>query len=116
MEIIFIVKALAALAQESRLQICRSLVQAGSEGLTPGDLAKGLSVAPNTLSFHLKELMNAKLIKQERIGRHLIYRADFQQFNQILGYLTQNCCQGEPCEIKHAEFCTSESKPDHLPI
>ena len=69
-----VVKALAALAQASRLEIFRALVVAGEAGLTPGILADALKVAPNTLSFHLKELMHADLVSQERDGRNLIYR------------------------------------------
>jgi ArsR family transcriptional regulator len=93
-----ILKSLAALAQASRLQIFRALVVAGPEGLTPGTLGETLNTAPATLSFHLKELMNAALVSQERAGRHLIYRANFEQMNQLLAYLTQNCCAGQPCE------------------
>ena len=75
-----VVRALAALAQEVRLRVFRALVVAGPAGLTPGDLAAQLEVAPNTLSFHLKELSHAGLISQERQGRNLIYRAAFEQF------------------------------------
>ena len=70
-----VVRSLAALAQEVRLRVFRALVVAGNEGLTPGALAERLEVAPNALSFHLKELAHAGLIGQERQGRHLIYRA-----------------------------------------
>lgn len=91
------VKALAALAQEVRLRIFRALVVAGPAGLTPGALSEQLGVAANTLSFHLKELNAAGLVTQERQGRHLIYRAAFDTMNTLLGYLTQNCCQGQPC-------------------
>ncbi|MBK6567575.1 ArsR/SmtB family transcription factor [Candidatus Aalborgicola defluviihabitans] len=92
-----VVKALAALAQASRLEIFRALVVAGEAGLTPGILADALKVAPNTLSFHLKELMHADLVSQKRDGRNLIYRAQFDRMSDLLTYLTQNCCQGEPC-------------------
>ncbi len=97
MESIAVVKALAALAQVSRLQLFRALVVAGEPGLTPGALSELLGVAPNTLSFHLKELLNADLISQERVGRNLIYRAQFARMNALLAYLSQNCCQGQPC-------------------
>jgi DNA-binding transcriptional ArsR family regulator len=70
---------------------------AGQAGLTPGSLAETLGVAPNTLSFHLKELVHADLVTQERIGRNLIYRAQFDRMNAVLAYLTANCCQGETC-------------------
>lgn len=97
MESITVIKALAALAQSSRLAIFRALIVAGEAGLTPGVLADTLAVAPNTLSFHLKELVHAELVSQERIGRNLIYRAEYAHMNAVLAYLTQNCCQGEAC-------------------
>jgi ArsR family transcriptional regulator, arsenate/arsenite/antimonite-responsive transcriptional repressor len=99
------VKSLAALAQASRLQIFRALVVAGPEGLTPSTLAEEFSTAAATLSFHLKELMNAGLVSQERAGRNLIYRANFAQMNGLLAYLTQNCCAGLPCETTDAAGC-----------
>lgn len=92
-----IVKALAALAQAVRLRAFRALVVAGPEGLTPGALCEQLEVAATSLSFHLKELTNAGLVNQERNGRHLIYRVEFDQMNTLLGYLTEHCCQGQPC-------------------
>ena len=92
-----IVKALAALAQASRLEIFRTLVVAGTEGLTPSALSEALGVAPNTLSFHLKELTHAGLVAQERAGRNLIYRAQFDRMNALIGHLTENCCQGQAC-------------------
>lgn len=97
MESIAVVKALAALAQVSRLEIFRALVVAGDAGLTPGALAEGLAVAPATLSFHLKELVHADLVSQERVGRNLIYRAQYDRMSALLAYLTQNCCQGQGC-------------------
>ena len=92
-----VVRALASLAQEVRLRVFRALVVAGPAGLTPGDLAAQLEVAPNTLSFHLKELSHAGLISQERQGRNLIYRAAFDTMNALLAYLTENCCEGQGC-------------------
>ena len=94
-----VVLALAALAQSSRLGIFRALVQAGPAGLTPGDLSAQLDVAGNTLSFHLKELTHAHLVSQERAGRNLIYRAEFARMNDLLTYLTQDCCQGQSCAV-----------------
>lgn len=85
------------MAQEVRLRVFRALVVAGPAGLTPGDLAAQLEVAPNTLSFHLKELSHAGLISQERQGRNLIYRAAFDTMNALLAYLTENCCEGQAC-------------------
>lgn len=100
-----VAKALAALAQPSRLEAFRALVVAGDAGLTPGVLSAALQVAPNTLSFHLKELVHADLVSQERNGRNLIYRAQFDRMNAVLAYLTQNCCQGEPCEVDATPQC-----------
>lgn len=73
------------------------LVVAGPSGLTPGAIAEQLDVPSATLSFHLKELMNAHLVTQERDGRNLIYRAAFDHMNGLLGFLTENCCQGQSC-------------------
>lgn len=92
-----VIKALGALAQANRLQIFRSLVVKGAEGLTPAQLAQDMEMPANTLSFHLKELMHADLISQERNGRNLIYRAQYERMNDLLSFLTHNCCQGESC-------------------
>ena len=100
-----VIRSLAALAQEVRLRVFRALVVAGNEGLTPGALAEQLGVASNTLSFHLKELVHAGLISQERQGRNLIYRASFASMNELLGYLTENCCQGAACLLPDAVSC-----------
>ena len=100
-----VIKALAALAQPNRLQIFRSLVVTGPDGLTPALLADSLGIPANTLSFHLKELMNADLISQERSGRNLIYRAQYDRMNAVLAYLTQNCCQGKVCEVSPDDIC-----------
>ncbi|MDP3823818.1 MAG: metalloregulator ArsR/SmtB family transcription factor [Burkholderiales bacterium] len=94
-----IVKSLAALAQESRLRVFRTLVVAGPLGLTPGALSEELGVAATTLSFHLKELMNAGLVSQQRDGRNLIYRAAYDRMDGLLAYLTAHCCQGEDCLV-----------------
>lgn len=92
-----VIRSLTALAQEMRLRIFRALVVAGSDGLTPGRLVEQMGVAPNTLSFHLKELTHSGLVSQERQGRHLIYRASVATMNDLLGYLTENCCHGAEC-------------------
>ena len=105
MEDKYVIKALAALAQPNRLLIFRSLVVKGGEGLTPAQLAEALGMPANTLSFHLKELMQADLISQERSGRNLIYRAQFDRMNAVLTYLSQNCCQGEACEVNPEAIC-----------
>jgi DNA-binding transcriptional ArsR family regulator len=105
MEDKYVIKALAALAQPNRLHIFRSLVVRGSQGLTPALLAKEIGMPANTLSFHLKELMHADLISQERSGRNLIYRAQYDRMNAVLTYLSKNCCQGEACEVSPEEIC-----------
>lgn len=91
------VRCLAALAQASRLAVFRALVVAGPAGQTPGALSEQLGLPASSLSFHLKELMHAELVTQERDGRRLIYRAHLVHMNALLGFLTDNCCQGEPC-------------------
>ena len=101
------VQALAALAQPVRLRAFRALVVAGREGLTPGALAEALGAAPSALSFHLKELLHAGLVTQERQGRHLIYRAAFDAMQELLAYLTDNCCGGNPCTP--APACSSDT-------
>lgn len=102
-----IIKSLAALAHAQRLRAYRLLVVAGREGLTPGALMEALELPAATLSFHLKEMANAGLLTQERIGRNLIYRADFLHMNDLLGYLTENCCQGESCTTATTTACSS---------
>lgn len=92
-----VLKSLLALAQPVRLRIFRALIVAGPQGLTPGALSADLAVHSSTLSFHLKELAYADLISQERDGRHLIYRARYEQMEALILYLTEECCQGEPC-------------------
>ena len=96
------VKALAALAQETRLSVFRALVEAGTEGMSAGDLAKQLNVPAATLSFHLKELAATDLVSQKRIGRSLIYSLCPDVINELLRFLMEDCCQGRP------ELCQSE--------
>jgi ArsR family transcriptional regulator len=100
-----VIKALAALAQPLRLQVFRALVVAGRRGLTPGTMAGALGLPAATLSFHLKELANAGLVTQERASRHLIYRAAYDRMNALLGYLTDNCCQGSACCEAAVQSC-----------
>lgn len=92
-----VIQALAALAQPVRLRVFRALVVVGQEGLTPGTMCTALGIPAATLSFHLKELVHAGLVTQERASRHLIYRAAYAQMSALLGYLTDNCCQGSAC-------------------
>lgn len=88
------VRALAALAQTTRLKIFRTLVIAGKDGLPAGMLASTLDIAPSALSFHLKELTHAGLIAARQDGRFVIYSACYVEMNALLTYLTENCCQG----------------------
>lgn len=86
------VSSLAALAQESRLRIYRLLVEAGPAGLAVGEIGASLHVAPATLSFHLKELSHAGLVASRQEGRFVYYSANFRKMNDLLGYLSENCC------------------------
>ena len=94
-----VVTALAALAQAQRLRAFRALVVAGDQGLTPSALGTLLDLAPSALSFHLKALSHAGLVSAEASGRNLIYRAEFARMNELLTYLTQDCCQGQSCAV-----------------
>jgi ArsR family transcriptional regulator, arsenate/arsenite/antimonite-responsive transcriptional repressor len=93
----WVVAALAALAQDSRLQVFRLLVQAGSEGMAASDIAQALAVPANTLSFHLKTLSHADLVQSRQQGRFIYYSANYEQMNALLGFLTENCCGGGSC-------------------
>jgi ArsR family transcriptional regulator len=86
------VGALAALAQETRLEIFRLLVRKGAAGMAAGELSDHFSMPPATMSFHLKELTNAKLITPRRESRSIIYSANYDQMQQLLGFLLENCC------------------------
>ena len=97
MELEEIVRCLAALAQDTRLAAFRALVAAGPAGLHPTVLSSALAIPANTLSFHLKALLAAGLITQERQGRTLIYRADFERMRSVVDFLTADCCGGQPC-------------------
>src|SRR5450631_447380 len=88
--------ALAALAQDNRLDVFRLLVQAGPQGLPAGQVATALALAPNTLSFHFDRLRSAGLVTVRRDGRSMIYAARFETMNALLFYLTENCCLGAP--------------------
>ena len=98
MEIKHVVEALSALAQDSRLQVYRLLVQAGPEGLAAGQIAERVGIPANTLSFHLKTLSQADLVLARQEGRFIYYSAHYAQMNALLGFLTENCCGGRSCE------------------
>ena len=97
-----VVDALSALAHDSRLGVYRLLVQAGPEGLNAGTIAARQKLAPSSLTFHLQRLHRAGLVTQQRDSRQLVYAADFVAMNDLVGYLTENCCGGESC----APACT----------
>jgi DNA-binding transcriptional ArsR family regulator len=102
-----VVSALAALAQDNRLDVFRLLVQAGPQGMPAGAVAEALELAPNTLTFHFDRLRAAGLVTARRDGRSIIYAAQYERMNELLGFLTRNCCAGAPCKPATA------SKPAH---
>jgi DNA-binding transcriptional ArsR family regulator len=89
--------ALSSLAQESRLAVFRLLVQVGPEGMAASKIAERLDIAPSSLSFHLKELSHAGMVGSRQDGRFVIYTADVGAMNDLIGFLTENCCGGLPC-------------------
>jgi ArsR family transcriptional regulator, arsenate/arsenite/antimonite-responsive transcriptional repressor len=112
------VAALAALAQDNRLDVFRLLVQAGPDGLSAGQVATALKLAPNTLTFHFDRLRHAGLVSVRRAGRSMIYAPRFDSMRALVAYLTENCCQGAvqecgptqcgPAEPAHARAKESE--------
>jgi len=90
------VTILACLAQEARLEIFRLLVQHSPEGLAAGEIGKRLNIPASTLSFHLKELSHAGLVRAEQSSRFIYYSTDFKAINELVAYLMENCCGGEP--------------------
>ena len=103
-----VIASLAALAQESRLAVFRLLVQASPEGLAASRIAERLDIPPSSLSFHLKELMHADMVIQRKDGRSLIYSANFKTMNALLGFLTENCCGGNPCSPPAKSACSTQ--------
>ena len=113
MEAIEAVAALAALAQTTRLDVFRLLVRAGPDGLPAGQIGEQLGLPATTLSFHLNLLRQAGLVTNRRAGRSLIYSAGFTTMNRLIGYLTENCCQGDPaaCGLP-AAVCAPAAQPE----
>src|ERR1700716_90230 len=107
------VTALAALAQDNRLDVFRLLVQAGPDGMPAGAVAEALGLAPNTLTFHFDRLRIAGLVTVRREGRSMIYAAQFDTMNALLGFLTENCCSGARCAP--AAVCKPARKRSKLP-
>jgi ArsR family transcriptional regulator, arsenate/arsenite/antimonite-responsive transcriptional repressor len=104
------VAALAALAQDNRLEIFRQLVQAGPDGLAAGRVAEELDLAPNTLTFHFDRLRAAGLVTVRRNGRSMIYAARYETMKGLLAFLTDNCCQGVP-EARVPAACKPAKQP-----
>src|ERR1700723_3143172 len=100
-----VIEALSALAHEHRLAIYRLLVQRGPEGLPAGAIGERVGLLPSSLTFHLQNLQRAGLITQQRVSRQLIYSADFDAMNELIGYLTDNCCG------RGSAGCTTACKP-----
>ena len=94
------VNALSALAHETRLAVFRTLVQAGEEGLTVGEIAERLKVPNATLSFHLKELTHVGLVLAEQQSRFIRCTANFKAMDKLVGFLTENCCSGASCDVR----------------
>lgn len=105
MKITNAVEALSALAQESRLAIFRLLVQAGKEGVAAGVIAEQLGIPAATLSFHLKELSRAKLVKSRSEGRYVIYSANYTEMDKLIAYLTEHCCAGDAAQCAPRKSC-----------
>jgi ArsR family transcriptional regulator len=103
-----VLAALAALAQESRLAVFRLLVQAGPAGLAASRIAEHLDIPPSSLSFHLKELSHAGLLSSRQDGRFVIYSANVETMNGLIGFLTENCCGGVPCGTAAGSVCKAE--------
>lgn len=97
MEAKAVITALAALAQESRLAIFRHLVQIGPDGSAASKIGETLNIAPSSLSFHMKELAHADLVTSRHEGRYVFYSANFATMNDVVGFLTKNCCGGNVC-------------------
>lgn len=115
MEKLYAIAALAALAQETRLDIFRLLVGAGPGGMPAGGIGEKLGLPSATLSFHLNQLKHAHLVKFRREGRSLIYTAEFPVMNALLGYLTENCCRGDAaaCGLAACEPAAVEKEERH---
>ncbi len=115
MEKIYAIAALAALAQETRLDIFRLLVEAGTEGIPAGQIGEKLGLPSATLSFHLNQLKHAHLVKFRRESRSLIYTAEYPVMNDLLAYLTENCCRGDTaaCGLAACEPTTAKKEERH---
>lgn len=104
------VTALSALAQHSRLAVFRWLIERGPEGAFPGDMAETLDIPAATLSFHLKNLLHAGMVEAEQEGRYIRYRANFERMQDLLAFLSQNCCGGDPSKCAPAAVASPRRK------
>jgi len=107
METESVIAALAALAQETRLAVFRLLVQAGPEGMAATRISEQVGIVPSSLSFHLKEMLHADLVTSRQESRFVIYSANFNIINGLVGFLTENCCAGSPCAPVRGPTCSS---------
>lgn len=105
-----VIKALSALAQESRLAMFRLLVEAGPTGMAAGKVGETLDIPAATLSFHLKELSNAELLMSRQEGRFVIYAVNYPAMTELMGFLTDNCCGGQPCATVPAASIKKRSR------
>jgi ArsR family transcriptional regulator len=103
-----VVRALSALAHESRLAIFRTLVVAGPDGMPAGEIGQQLRLAPSSLSFHLKDLSHADLVRARQEGRFIYYSANFDAMNGLVGFLTENCCAGATCAASSPPACCGD--------
>jgi len=101
------ISSLLALAQESRLAIFRMLFQAGPNGMSAGKIGEITEIAPSSVSFHIKELVNAGLVISRKDGRFIIYTANFDSMSELIAFLTENCCGGNPCLPIATSICVT---------
>jgi DNA-binding transcriptional ArsR family regulator len=111
METMAALRALAALAQETRLRVFRLLVEHGPQGLAAGEIGRGLGLPPATLSFHIKELATAGLVSAQQQGRFIRYATDFAAMRGLVAYLSENCCRAAPGDDDRSTACASDCSP-----
>jgi ArsR family transcriptional regulator len=103
------VRALSALAHEWRLAIFRTLVMVGPDGMAAGEIAQQLRLSPSSLSFHLKDLSHADLVRPRQVGRFIFYSANFDAMTGLIGFLTENCCAGATCAASDPANCCGDT-------
>jgi ArsR family transcriptional regulator len=115
METVSALRALAALAQETRLRVFRLLVEYGPLGLPAGEIGRQLGLPPATLSFHIKELATAGLVSARQQGRSIRYATDFAAMRGLVAYLSENCCRAAPGDDDQLTTCASDCSPQAAP-